>query len=330
MPMFAPSDLIGRTFLLPPEENGERHRAKVTRQVVEIIDQDNDQRIENNEDQPKCYMTPLDKNDHPELDTSEIFEGDMAAKYLTMVGQLQWLVTLGRFDIHAQVATMSRFRAAPRQGHMDRFKRVCSYAIRTKDYAIRFRTDQPDYSFLPDQDFDWTYSVYGNVQEILPDDMPDPLGEAVTTTTTMDDNLNHCLDTGKSLTGCLHFVNKTPVDWYSKKHATVETATYGSEFVAAKTATEQIMDIRQTLMYLGAPIGAKSALFGDNRSVVTSATLPHSTLTKRHNLLAFHRVSEAITAKRIAFYWIPSVYNLSDMLSKHWDHPTVYPMVKNY
>ena len=95
---------------------------------------------------------------------------------------------------------------------MDRLKRIYSYAIRTKDYAIRFRTGQPDYSFLPDQDFDWTYYVYGNVQEILPDDMPDPLGEAVTTTTTMDANLNHCLATGKSLTGCLHFVNKTPVD----------------------------------------------------------------------------------------------------------------------
>ena len=48
MPTFDPTDLIGRTFLLPPEENGERHRAKVTRQVVEIIDQDNGQRIENN------------------------------------------------------------------------------------------------------------------------------------------------------------------------------------------------------------------------------------------------------------------------------------------
>ena len=57
--------------------------------------------------------------------------------------------------------------------------------------------------------------------------MPDPLGKAVTTTTTMDANLNYCLATGKSLTGCLHFVNKTPVDWYSKKQATVETATYG-------------------------------------------------------------------------------------------------------
>ena len=36
----------------------------------------------------------------------------MAVKYLTMGGQLQWLVPLGKFDLHAQVATMSRFRAA--------------------------------------------------------------------------------------------------------------------------------------------------------------------------------------------------------------------------
>ena len=116
----------------------------------------------------------------------------MAAKYLTMVGQLQWLVTLGTYNIHAQVATMSMFRAAPRQGHMDRLKRIYSYAIRTKDYAIRLRTDQPHYSFLTDQDFDWTYSVYGNVREILPDDMPEPLGEAGIPTTALDPNLNHC------------------------------------------------------------------------------------------------------------------------------------------
>ena len=61
---------------------------------------------------------------------------------------------------------------------------------------LGFGTDQPDYSFLPHQDFDWTYSVYGNVQQILPDDMPDPLGEAVITTTTLDATLNHCLATG--------------------------------------------------------------------------------------------------------------------------------------
>ena len=63
----------------------------------------------------KGHKTPLDKNDHPEFDTSDFLEGEMAAKYLTMVGQLEWLVTLGRFDLHAHVATISRFRAAPRK-----------------------------------------------------------------------------------------------------------------------------------------------------------------------------------------------------------------------
>ena len=59
--------------------------------------------------------------------------------------------------------------------------------------------------------------------------------------------------------------------------------------------------------------------------MVTSATLPHSTLTKHHNILAFHRVRETIAAKLMVFYWIQSANNY--MLTKHWDHPTVYPMI---
>ena len=35
------------TLVLSPEENGERHRAKVTRKVVEIIDEGNGHRVEN-------------------------------------------------------------------------------------------------------------------------------------------------------------------------------------------------------------------------------------------------------------------------------------------
>ena len=234
-----------------------------------------------NTEPSKGLKTPLEKNDHPELDTSEILEGQEVNHYLTMVGQLQWLITLGRFDIQAQVFTMSRFRAQPRKGHLDRLKRIYAYVIRTKDYATRFRTTEPDYSYLPDQNFDWAHTVYGNVQEIIPDDIPDPLGKSVTTTTTVDANLNLCLATGRSVTGCLHFVNHTPIDSYSKRQATVETATYGSEFVASKTATEQIIDLRHTLRYLGVPIKTKSYLFGDNRSVVTSSTVPHSTLYQK-------------------------------------------------
>ena len=155
---------------------------------------------------------------HPELDTSDILEGQQVNHYLTMVGQLQWLITLGRFDIQAHIITMSRFQAQPRQGHLERSKRIYAYVIRTKDYATRFTTIQPNYSYLPDQNFDWAHTVYGHVQEIIPDDIPHPLGKPVTTTTTVDANLNHCLATGRSVTGCLHFVNNTPIDSYSKRN----------------------------------------------------------------------------------------------------------------
>ena len=243
--------------------------------------------------------TPLDKNDHQELDDTELLTGESNQHYLTMIGQLQWLVTLGRFDIHAQVTTMSRFRSGPRKGHLERLQRVYGYVLKIKHYSTRNRTKEPDYSYLPNMKYDWSYTVYGNVQEIILNNCPKPLGKSVTTTTTLDANLIHCLATGASLTACLHFCNQTPTDWYSKKQATVEMATYGSEFVAAKTATEQTMDLRYTLRYLGVPIKSKSYMFGDNRSVVTSATLPHSTLSKRHNILAFHRGREAIAAKII-------------------------------
>ena len=73
---------------------------------------------------------------------------------------------------------------------------------------------EPDYSYLPEQNVDWTHTVYGDVHEIIPHDLPDPLGKTVTTTTTVDANLNHCLATGRPLTGCLHFVNHTPIDLY--------------------------------------------------------------------------------------------------------------------
>ena len=74
-------------------------------------------------DPPKNMRTSLDKKDYPELDDTDLLTGEPIQHYLTMIGQLQWLVTLGRFNIHAQVTTMSRFRSASRKGHLERTPR---------------------------------------------------------------------------------------------------------------------------------------------------------------------------------------------------------------
>ena len=52
----------------------------------------------------------------------------------------------------------------------------------------------------------------------------------MTTTTYVDANLHHDQVTGKAATACLHMLNATPSHWYTKRQATGETATYGSEF----------------------------------------------------------------------------------------------------
>jgi len=183
---------------------------------------------------------------------------------------------------------------------------------------------------LEEPNVDWTYSVYGNVTEELPPDMPKPLGETVVLTCFVDANLLHDLVTGRSATGILHMLNLTPIDFTSKRQDTVETATYGSEFIAARIATEQIMDLRNTLRYFGVRIEDKTYMFGDNKSVVTSSTLPHSVLKKRHHFLAYHRVREAIASGILKFFHMPGTENPSDVLTKNLSHTLAWPLIKPF
>jgi hypothetical protein len=142
------------------------------------------------------------------------------------------------------------------------------------------------------------------------------------------------LTTGRSITGILHLVNSTSASWFCKLQGSVQTATYGSEFVAARLATEQIMDMRYTLRSLGAPTDGKAYVFGDNASVITSSNIPHSSLNKFHNmLLSYHSsVCEASIASNdiLWFFHIPIKVNPADVLTKFCGHTVFWPLIKPY
>ena len=95
--------------------------------------------------------SPLEKNDHPELDKSELCNEEQITKYMCMIGHLQWVITLGRNHILAQVMSMSRFRLAPKIGHLERMKRLYGYLVKIKLFAIRYRTKEPGYSPPPER-----------------------------------------------------------------------------------------------------------------------------------------------------------------------------------
>jgi hypothetical protein len=240
-----------------------------------------------------------------------------------MIGALQWIVTIGRFDIQTSIMTMSGFRMAPRVGYLNRLKRIYGYLLKMKHASIRIRTEDLDYSDLPDNVPDWTYSVYGKVEELLPEGVPDPLGNYVTLSHYVDANSMPDISMGRSVTGILHLMNKTPIEWYSKQQATVETATYGSEFYAARICVEQIIDLRNTLRFLGVPVREKSYMYGDNKSVVDSSMQLNAKLHKRCTMLSFHCVREAIATGILGFYFISGEDNPADTLSKHWGYTQI-------
>ena len=76
------------------------------------------------------------------------------------------------------------------------------------------------------------------------------------------------------------------------------------------------MALRYKLQMFGVPIEGPANVFCDNRGVVKNASIPESTLMKKHNAINYHAVGEAVAAG------IPRVgkedgeTNLADLLMK--------------
>ena len=58
-------------------------------------------------------------------------------------------------------------------------------------------------------------------------------------------------------------------------------------------------------------------MFGDNKSVIVSASMPTSTLSKKSTLASDHRVRQVIAAGYLQFNWKDGKSNPTDILSIH-------------
>jgi hypothetical protein len=66
-----------------------------------------------------------------------------------------------------------------------------------------------------EMEHEWSKLVYGEISEMIPEVAPDPFGKMVTLTHYEDANLMHDNISGRSVTGILYMIHKTPLDWYS-------------------------------------------------------------------------------------------------------------------
>ena len=101
-----------------------------------------------------------------------------------------------------------------------------------------------------------------------------------------------------------------------KRQNTVESSTFGSEFIAMKIAVELIEGLRYKLRMMGVPVEDPCNVFCDNEAVVKNSTRPESTLKKKHQAIAYHRTREAQAAGTVRIAKEDGETNLADIFTK--------------
>jgi hypothetical protein len=267
---------------------------------------------------PYSAPNPLSTDHRPEIDvTPELGEAD-ASYYQHLIGILRWIVELGRVDINVEVSMMSSHLAMPREGHLKELYHMFAYLKAHSNAEMVFDPTPVDFDRNIFERQDWSYSAYGyeSLKEELPLNMPAPHGQMMTMRVFVDADHAGDLVTCRSRTGFIVFLNGAPVYWSSKRQNSVETSTFGSEFVAMKQATEYVRGLRYKLRMMGIEVDEPAFIFGDNKSVLCNTTAPESTLKKKSNAIAFDFVREGVARDEWRTAYVNTDENVADLLTK--------------
>ena len=236
------------------------------------------------------------------------------------------MVELGRVDICTEVSMMSSCLALPREGHLDALFHAFAYLKKNHNAEMVFDPTEPVVDMGKFEREDWSFSIYPDAKEELPamkawedsgpGNMPEPRGLGFTMTVYVDCDLGGDCVTRRSRTGFAIFLNGAPIYWFSKKQASCEVSTFGSEFTAMKQAVEYVRGLRYKLRMMGIPCDEPAYVYGDNMSVLNNTTVPASTLKKKMNSLSYHFVREGCARDEWRTAYVNTHFNCADLLTK--------------
>ena len=165
---------------------------------------------------------------------------------------------------------------------------------------------------------DWTSSEFGTVQgkEQIPPNMAEPRGQGFIMPAKVD--ADHASDTITrcSRTGFLVYLNCVPIYWWSKNQNSVESSSFGCEFIAMKQCCEYVHGLRYKLRMMGIFCDNPMFIYGDNQSVLANSTIPDLTLKKKSQSIAYHFVREGAAWDKWRTTSVNIHENETDLLTK--------------
>ncbi len=222
------------------------------------------------------------------------------------MGIYRWMIEHVRVDILTEVSMLSSHMALPRQRHLEAALDVMSYLL--LHHKLRLCMD-PTYPTINSTQFpicNWS-KFYSKVEESIPTIAPYALGKVLELCQFVDSDHDGDQCTHISRSGFLMYLNSASITWYSKRQYTIETCTFGTEFVVVGTGIEDLWGICYKLCLMGIPIGEATNIYGGSMSVINITSKPESVLKKKNNAVCYHTVCAPHYTYR---WWWESCWNV--------------------
>jgi transposase InsO family protein len=202
--------------------------------------------------------------------------------YQSMLGSLMYAAVGTRPDISFAVNTLAQHASAPGEEHLRALKRIFQYLIGTKSYKLVFNGRTKDRTLIGFVDADWAGDV----------------------------------NSRRSISGYVFFLNGTPISWTAKKQPSISLSSTESEYMASSHATREAVYLRQFLTEIGFRQNIPTPILVDNQSAIALARNPEFHARTKHIEVRHHYVREKLEEGIIELQYCPTADQTADILTK--------------
>lgn len=205
-----------------------------------------------------------------------------ATNYRRNIGCLRYLLHTTP-DLAFSVGVLSRFMHSPRESHGNALKQCLRYLRGSAEYGLVF--------------------------ERSPCKIPRLMGYS-------DSNYNTDPDDGRSTTGHIFYLGRSPITWCSQKQDTVALSSCEAEFMAGTEAARQAIWLRDVLSEVTGLPREKVTIKIDNQSAIALTKNPVFHGRSKHIHSRYHFIRECVERELIEVEHVPGTEQKADILTK--------------
>ncbi|KAJ6992892.1 Retrovirus-related Pol polyprotein from transposon TNT 1-94 [Populus alba x Populus x berolinensis] len=214
------------------------------------------------------------------LSSQEKGEEVNSTEYKQLIGSLMYITTT-RPDIMYAVSFLSRFMAAPKEGHLLAAKRILRYLKGTIDFGVFYKKGSDNIlKGYTDSDF---------------------AGD---------------LDGGKSTSGYVFMIGDGAVAWSSRKQPIVTLSTTEAEYVAATTCACHSIWMKEVLNSVEEDYCKCITVFCDNSSSIKLSKNPVLHGRTKHINVRFHFIRDLIKKGEVELVYCGTKEQIADIMTK--------------